>query len=558
MFSRPFQKINNVKTYSESKILGKFYFLPGTPIKVYVPSWTLDVATFPKNIILEHSESDVLNAQTLLTVTSDLTEGRPINELSDIALAQNRDKKLSKFLFWLKNNVDKKLWKFDKVCEETDFLLKSRSKFFFNRISNVLFVKNNEVDQIVVPRELVGHYLRICHDENGHFGVDRISHCLRNAWWIGKSLDIDNFVSSCVFCQQRKGNYMQRSKVPMKNLDHGSKPFESISIDFVHMPQSKNGKKYFVTICCNFSRFLYCHPTVRDRAEDAISALEAFVLEHGPPKVIHIDRGVHFINSLFQKFCTQFSMKHQIHTAYRPQSSGQIERIHRTLKNSLWILCNSSDLDWAEALPYVRRAHNISYNSATKISPFFCVFGYDPDITGLINAKSNHSSPASYSEVLVSNLEKAYKAIRISQSEADAKSRDRNRPILPVIDIEPDDYVYLHRSQSVVAKETHMNWIGPYKVTQVYDSIVEIQLNDQKLDFVHRSHVVKVITRFEHLENDKGNILNSPTPEDISNNFLEKSQKYSHIFLDADPLTPKRSRLPTKRLQMDPSKKTYS
>ena len=103
-----------------------------------------------------------------------------------------------------------------------------------------------------------------------------------------------------------------------------------------------------------------------------------------------------------------------------------------------------------------------------------------------------------------------------------------------------------------------MNWIGPYKVTQVYDSIVEIQLNDQKLDFVHRSHEVKVITRFEHLENDKGNILNSPTPEDISNNFLEKSQKYSHIFLDADPLTPKRSRLPTKRLQMDLSKKTYS
>ena len=223
---------------------------------------------------------------------------------------------------------------------------------------------------------------------------------------------------------------MQRNKIPMKNLDHGSEPFSSISIDFVHMPSSKTGKKYIVTMCCNFSRYLYCHPCSRDRAEDAVSALENFVLEYGIPKVIHSDRGVHFINSVFKKFCVQFNIKHQIHVAYRPQSSGQIERIHRSLKNSLWILCNSSDLDWVEALPYVRRAHNVAFNSATKVSPYFCVFGRNPDLTGLFNLKPVSSNPKDYSKNLATTLQKAYKAIRVSQSGADKNLRDRNEPNL--------------------------------------------------------------------------------------------------------------------------------
>ena len=88
----------------------------------------------------------------------------------------------------------------------------------FNHISNVLFIENNEVDQIAVPRELVGHYLPICHDENRHFGVVRISYILRNAWWIGKSLDIVNFVNSCVFANNEKATTCNVAKFPFKIL----------------------------------------------------------------------------------------------------------------------------------------------------------------------------------------------------------------------------------------------------------------------------------------------------------------------------------------------------
>ena len=82
----------------------------------------------------------------------------------------------------------------------------------------------------------------------------------------------------------------------------------------------------------NFSRWLYVYPCYRDRAIDAVTGLKNFILEYGIPKKIGSDRGCHFINELFSNFCDQFHISHNIHAAYRPQSSGQLERVHRTLK----------------------------------------------------------------------------------------------------------------------------------------------------------------------------------------------------------------------------------
>jgi transposase InsO family protein len=106
----------------------------------------------------------------------------------------------------------------------------------------------------------------------------------------------------------------------MRNLDNGSKPFEHITVDFVHMKESRTGKKYILTIMDNFSRWLY---------------VLKFYFRIRNSKKIGSDRGVHFINKLFTNFCDQFHISHNIHAAYRPQSSGQLERVHRTLKTTI-------------------------------------------------------------------------------------------------------------------------------------------------------------------------------------------------------------------------------
>jgi hypothetical protein len=47
-----------------------------------------------------------------------------------------------------------------------------------------------------------------------------------------------------------------------------------------------------------------------------------------------------------------------------------------------------------------------------------------------------------------------------------------------------------------------MNWVGPFRVTKSNESIIEIQKDgpDGPKDYVHRSHVVKVVNRDDHLK----------------------------------------------------------
>ena len=55
-----------------------------------------------------------------------------------------------------------------------------------------------------------------------------------------------------------------------------------------------------------------------------------------------------------------------------------------------------------------------------------------------------------------------------------------------------------------MAKDSHMSWVGPFRVTKSNGTIVEIQKNcpEGPKDYVHRSHVVKIIPRNDHLRED--------------------------------------------------------
>ena len=106
-----------------------------------------------------------------------------------------------------------------------------KSYFKINKITKNLIIKINGNDKIILPRSTVPHYLKICHDDSGHSGVDRVINLLNDCTWAGKKDDIINSVSSCLTCLKRKGAYMQKTNIPMKNLDHGNKPFENITVD---------------------------------------------------------------------------------------------------------------------------------------------------------------------------------------------------------------------------------------------------------------------------------------------------------------------------------------
>ena len=52
MFSRPFISVKKSSVHEIGKVLGQFYKVPDSPVKIYIPSWTLGSVVLPHKIIL--------------------------------------------------------------------------------------------------------------------------------------------------------------------------------------------------------------------------------------------------------------------------------------------------------------------------------------------------------------------------------------------------------------------------------------------------------------------------------------------------------------------------
>jgi hypothetical protein len=78
-------------------------------------------------------------------------------------------------------------------------------------------------------------------------------------------------------------------------------------------------------------------------------------------------------------------MRRRLSTAFHPQTDGQTERQNQVLEQYLRCFCAEKQADWAEWLPMAKFASNDSVSATLRISPFYALMGYSPQLHG--NAK---------------------------------------------------------------------------------------------------------------------------------------------------------------------------
>ena len=95
-------------------------------------------------------------------------------------------------------------------------------------------------------------------------------------------------------------------------------------------------------------------PTKSETAQVvAKKILEEILPRFGIPKVIGSDNGPAFVAQVSQGLASQLGSDWKLHCAYRPQSSGQVERMNRTLKETLTKLSiETGGKDWVILLPF--------------------------------------------------------------------------------------------------------------------------------------------------------------------------------------------------------------
>ena len=330
-----------------------------------------------------------------------------------------------------------------------------------------------------------------------------------------------------------------------------------------------------------------------DTAINTARCLARVVLKHRVmPKIISSDRGRHFTGAIFQEMCKNLGIKLNLHVSWRPQSTGCLERAHRTLKNSLFIMAYERNSNWVDLLPYVVSALNNSVHCATGCSPFYAVYGRkgDFELPDSPEARLASDSPLEYGMQVSNCLKDAHAAITIANKDADRILDEKVARTSSKCTLKVGDKVCLYRPHA--SGNTHrMPWSGEYKIEATNGLIAKIRdESTQWTDWVHNTHLKRILDRpdeFVLLESPKftvhyqpqapvlpsgrGDIPSLPVP---SSTRLPSAPPPSNM--PQAPSAPKakkttaktatmrtgrtsgRARNPVAKLQIDPSKKSYA
>ena len=321
---------------------------------------------------------------------------------------------------------------------------------------------SNHSSKLVVPYKLRTRYLHQAHEGTNHSGVTRMREFLSNYWRELKNRDIKFYVDSCDICAKCKNNYGKRTRWPSGHCKRVRRPFDLVFIDFVTISNSK-GKRYILTILDSFSQHFTAIP--RDRAIDAAHGLYQFFLRHWEiPRIVSSDRGTHFTGEVYKQFCAQMSITQELHCPWRPQSSENIERQHRTMKNALYMLCEDRNCEWIDILESVTSSMNATTNSATGVSPHYTITGRHPNIglPELLWKDLASNDPGAYGMQINALLKQVHHRVALANDEADHKLEASQNCFIYKDPIQVGDKVLLHRPQSTIAQSPNLPWIGNF------------------------------------------------------------------------------------------------
>lgn len=144
---------------------------------------------------------------------------------------------------------------------------------------------------------------------------------------------IKQVVDACRACTLTNA---ARSYQESRKRKQGDRPGVSWEVDFTEIKPGKYGNKYLLVFVNTFSGWVEAFPTKSETAQVvAKKILEEILPRFGIPKVIGSDKGPAFVAQVSQGLASQLGSDWKLHCAYRPQSSGQVERMNRTLKETL-------------------------------------------------------------------------------------------------------------------------------------------------------------------------------------------------------------------------------
>ena len=311
--------------------------------------------------------------------------------------------------------------------------------------------------------------MRRHHDNKtaGHPGAAKTIELLeRRYYWPHLRQDVQDYVATCDLCQRAKP-LRQNREVPLQPISPPGRPWEAISCDLVtDLPVSNEGYDTILVVVDRLTKMGRFIPTNGIPNAKRIAQLftQNIFKHYGTPKTVISDRGTQFTAQFLKEFCRLLGIDWKTSTAYHPQTDGQTERLNQTMEQYLRCYVSYRQTDWAFYLDLAEFAYNNRQHAATKQSPFYTMYGWNPTTDFLDSEGSNVPEAQGHLEEMQQAQQQAYASIR-QANEAMKLYADLHRGKLP--SYKPGDEVMLdmkNLARLEPTKKLAMKWAGPYKV----------------------------------------------------------------------------------------------
>ena len=234
---------------------------------------------------------------------------------------------------------------------------------------------------------------------------------------------------------------------------------------------------------------------------------------HGLPEDIVSDRDTKWTGEFWHNLWEMLGIKRNLSSAFHPQTDGQTERVNQTLETYLRTFVNYDQNDWLSLLPLAEFAYNNSITQATKMTPFYANYGYNPRTIWPSDGEGKNLASKAYAHWMREVHKRASKTLEDTRATM-SKYYNKGKQEHPTYEI--GDLVMLNAKNIHTKRPTKKlapKLYGPFRILEKIGSRsfrLELQTRWRKHNVFH----VSLLEPYR-ANNIEGRALSRPEPEEI-------------------------------------------